>query len=101
LKPGISYCYQSQHIYYLPNISRYFSLTFIPRIPTTTVKSAFTLWVNDVLETFQQRCSLETWSRPRDLSRGPVLGVTVSKVFGHVSVSKATGLGHKPTFLRL
>jgi len=97
----MSFFYQSQHFYHLPNISRYFSLTFIPSIPTTIIKTAFTLWVNDVLETFQQRCSLKTWSRPRDVSRGPVLGVTVSKVFGHVSVSKATGLGHKPTSLRL
>jgi len=50
----MSFFYQSQHFYYLPNISRYFSLTFIPSIPTTIIKTAFTLWVNDVLETFQQ-----------------------------------------------
>jgi len=38
---------------------------------------------------FNQRCSLETWSRSRDSSRDPFLLVSVSKVSGLVSVSKA------------
>jgi len=38
---------------------------------------------------FNQRCSLETWSRSRDESRDPFLLVSVSKVSGLVSVSKA------------
>ena len=36
--------------------------------------------------------SLETWSRSLDESRGPYLRVSVSKVSGLISVSKATGL---------
>jgi len=39
-----------------------------------------------------QRWNLETWSRSQESSRGPIL---------RVSVSKATGLGHKPIVLRL
>ena len=49
----------------------------------------------------EQWWSLDTWSRPQESSRGPILRVSVSTLSCLVSVSKATGLGNKPIVLRL
>ena len=48
----------------------------------------------------EQRLSIVIWTRFRDSSRGDTFSqISVSKVTGLVSVSKATFLGHKPIVL--